>query len=134
MHHFNEYLQGKQFILYINHKPLEKLGHLHSNTMKLLQTALLEHDFIIQYKKGSNMLADYLSRLPATPEVPIIAAFDLFQSELIHLQAEDDIAKEVTTWQESGKWPPISARSKSVRIWNYSKNVTTTKMALPGSG
>jgi hypothetical protein len=63
MDFFNEYLKGKRFILYTDHKPLEKLGHLHSKTLNRLQTALLEHDFVIQYKKGSNMLADYLSRL-----------------------------------------------------------------------
>jgi hypothetical protein len=51
MDHFNEYLKGKKFILYTDHKPLEKLGHLHSKTMNQFQTALLEHDFVIQYKK-----------------------------------------------------------------------------------
>jgi len=52
MDFFNEYLKGKRFILYTDHKPLEKLGHLHSKTMNQLQTALLEQDFVIQYKKG----------------------------------------------------------------------------------
>jgi hypothetical protein len=61
MDHFNKYLKGKKFILYMDHKPLEKLGHLHSKTMNQFQAALLEHDFIIQYKKGSDMPADYLS-------------------------------------------------------------------------
>jgi hypothetical protein len=55
---FNKYLTGKQLILYTNHKPLKKLGHLHSKTMNPLQTALLDHNFIIQYKKGSNMPAE----------------------------------------------------------------------------
>jgi len=59
--HFNEYLKGKKFILYTDHKPLEQLGHLHSKTMNHFQTALLVHDFVIQYKKGSDMPADYLS-------------------------------------------------------------------------
>ncbi len=42
---------GKKFILFTDHKPLEKMGHLHTKTMNRLQAALLEHDFIIQYKK-----------------------------------------------------------------------------------
>jgi hypothetical protein len=46
---FNEYLKGKQFILFTDHKPLEKMGHLHTKTMNWLQAALLEHDFVIQY-------------------------------------------------------------------------------------
>jgi hypothetical protein len=58
---FNEYLKGKKFILYTDHKPLEKIGHLHTKTMNRLQAALLEHDFVIQYKKGEIMPADYLS-------------------------------------------------------------------------
>jgi hypothetical protein len=86
MDHFNEYLKGKNFILYTDHKPLEKLGHLHSKTMNRFQKAQLEHDFIIQYKKGSDMPADYLSRLPPTTQEsandPVVAAIDPFQTDL----------------------------------------------------
>jgi hypothetical protein len=79
MDFFNKNLQGKQFILYTDHKPLEKLGHLHSKTLNQLQTALLEYNFV-KYKKGSNMPADYLSRLPGTKEaISSISAFDPFQ-------------------------------------------------------
>jgi hypothetical protein len=59
MDFFNEYHRGKQSILYTYHKPLEKLGHLHNKTLNRLQLALLEHDFMIQYKKESNIPADY---------------------------------------------------------------------------
>jgi len=83
---FNEYLRGKQFVLFTDHKPLEKLGHLHTKTLNRLQTALLEHDFVIQYKKGTHIPADYLSRLPSLPvsavEEPHIAAFDPFIPDL----------------------------------------------------
>jgi hypothetical protein len=61
MDHFNKYLKGKKFIVYTDHKPLDKLWHLHSNTMNRFQTAQ-EDDFVIQYKKG--LPADYLSQLP----------------------------------------------------------------------
>jgi RNase H-like domain found in reverse transcriptase len=91
MDFFNEYLQGKQFILYTDHKPLEKLGHLHSKTMNQVQMALLEHNFVIQYKKGSNMPAGYLSRLSGTKEtISSISAFDPFQSDLFDLQMKDE--------------------------------------------
>jgi hypothetical protein len=33
---FNEYLKGKQFILFTDHKPLEKLGHLHTKTFSIV--------------------------------------------------------------------------------------------------
>jgi hypothetical protein len=49
---FNEYLQAKQFVLLADQKPLEKLAHLHTKTLNPLQVALLEHDFIVPYKKG----------------------------------------------------------------------------------
>jgi hypothetical protein len=93
MDHFNEYLKGKKFILYKDHMPLEKLGHLHSTTMNRFQTALLECDFTIQYKKWSDMPADYLSRLPATVNDHVIAAFDPVQTGLAELQIEEDFTK-----------------------------------------
>jgi hypothetical protein len=47
--------------IHLIHWLLEKMGHLHTKTMTHLQAALLEHDFVIQYKKGAIMPADYLS-------------------------------------------------------------------------
>jgi hypothetical protein len=49
--------------------------------MNRLQTALLEHDFVIQYKKGAIMPADYLSQLPSTNEhqlAEVTQCFDPF--------------------------------------------------------
>jgi hypothetical protein len=106
MDHFNKYLKGKKFILYTDHKPLQKLGHLHSKTMNQFQTALLEHDFIIQYKKGSDMPADYLSRLPATASEPIIAPFDPFQTDLAELQREEPFAQNILYFRKHNQWPP----------------------------
>ncbi len=56
---FNEYLRGKQLILYTDHKQLEKLVHLYNKTLGRLQSALLQHEFKIQYKKGPNMPVDF---------------------------------------------------------------------------
>jgi hypothetical protein len=62
---FNEYLHGKQLILYRGHKPLENLSHLHNKILKRLQTASngingawLHHS----NKKGLNMPAETTSR------------------------------------------------------------------------
>jgi hypothetical protein len=55
------YLRGKRFILYTEHKPLKNLGHLHKKTLNRLQIAMNKFDFEIRYKKGINMPADYLS-------------------------------------------------------------------------
>jgi RNase H-like domain found in reverse transcriptase/Integrase zinc binding domain len=95
MDFFNEYLKGKRFIL-------EKLGHLHSKTLNRLQTALLEHD----YKKGSNMLADYLSRLTGAKEnIASISAFDPFQADLYELQMQDEILQGIQTFRNTNEWP-----------------------------
>jgi hypothetical protein len=67
------------------------LEKLHRKMLNRLQTALLEHEFVIQYTKGSNMLAEYLSRLPGDKEaITSITAFDLFQADLFELQMQDE--------------------------------------------
>jgi RNase H-like domain found in reverse transcriptase len=111
MDHFNEYLKGKKFILYTDHKPLENLGHLHSKTMNRFQTALLEHDFIIQYKKGSDMPANYLSTLSATTNEPVIAAFDPFQTDLAELQREEPFAQNILYFGKHNRWPNHLSKS-----------------------
>jgi hypothetical protein len=86
---------------------LEKLGHLHSKTLNRLQTALLEHDFIIQYKKGSNMPAEYLSRLPGAKEnIASVSTFDPFQVDLYKLQMQDKILQGIQTFRNTNQWPP----------------------------
>jgi hypothetical protein len=82
----------------MDHKPLEKLGHLHSKMMNRFQTALLEHNFVIQYKKGSDMPVDYLSRLSATSNDPVVAAFNPFQPGLDELQQEEEYAQNIFTF------------------------------------
>jgi RNase H-like domain found in reverse transcriptase len=96
MDFFKEYLKGKRFILYTDH----------SKTLNRLQTALLEHDFVIQYKKGSNMPAEYLSRLPGTKEtIASISAFDPFQADLYELQMQDEILQGIQAFRNTNQWP-----------------------------
>ena len=62
MEHFMAYLKGNHFILYTDHKPLEKLGKVHTKTLYRIQEAMLYYNFEIVYKKGTEMPADFLSR------------------------------------------------------------------------
>ena len=62
MDHFSTYLIGRHFTLYTDHKPLEKLGKVHTRTFHRLQEIMNTYDFEIMYKKGSEMPADFLSR------------------------------------------------------------------------
>jgi hypothetical protein len=89
---FNEYLKGKRLILFTDHKSVEKMGHLHNKTMNRLQAPLLEHDFVIQYKKEAIMPANYLSQLPSCNQnviADVTESFDPFQADLIDLQRAD---------------------------------------------
>jgi hypothetical protein len=54
--------QSPHFTLFSDHKPLEKLGKVHTRTLTRLQEAMNTFDFEIVYKKGSEMPADFLSR------------------------------------------------------------------------
>jgi hypothetical protein len=123
MDHFNEYLKGKKFIKYTDHKPLEKLGHLHSKTMSRFQMALLEHDFIIQYKKGSDMPADYLSRLLAADTETSIAAFDPFQTNLPKLQREESYIKNIHYFHKNRKWPEDVSRAEANSLTDLVKRM-----------
>ena len=62
MDHFRTHLLGRKFILYSDHKPLEKLNVQHTKTLNRLQLKATEFNFVIKYKKGSEMPADFLSR------------------------------------------------------------------------
>ncbi len=57
---------------------------------------------MIQYKKGSNMPADYLSKLPGAKEtIASILAFDPFQTDLYELQMQDEILQGIQTFQNT---------------------------------
>ncbi len=119
---FNDYLKGKKIILFTDHKPSEKMGHLHTKTMNCLQAALLEHNFIIQYKKGAIMPADYLSRLPSTkPDkiAKITKCFDPFQPDLLELQKADKSLQHMNHFGVNRQWPPNLAKSEA----NYLQNL-----------
>jgi hypothetical protein len=61
--HFDVYLRGKQFTLFINHKPIEKLGTVHKRMLNRLQVLVMENNFTMQYRQEcDNAVADFLSR------------------------------------------------------------------------
>ena len=60
--YYKEHLRGRRFIVYTNHKPFESMGTLHTKTLNRLTLAVLDFDFEIRYKKGTEMPADFLSR------------------------------------------------------------------------
>ncbi len=64
---------------------------------------------MVQYKKGTNMPADYLFQLPSVPistnETPTIAAFDPFTPELYLLQRQDQDLQAIFQFLKNNEWP-----------------------------
>jgi len=64
--HFDNYLRVSKLVLYTDHKPLETLNSVHQKTLNRLQEKMSLYDFKLRYKKGPEMPADVLSRMPVT--------------------------------------------------------------------
>ena len=116
MDFYNEYLKGKQFTLYTDHRPLEKMSHLHTKTLNRLQLSMLEYDFVIQYKKGINMPADFLSR----SKIDEISAIDPFSPTLA--QAVDQDIVKLQHFHEKGAWPLHTSKSDIKRLKHLVNN------------
>ena len=86
MDHYDTYLRGRPFVLYTDHRPLEKLGKVHTKTLNRLQEAMGRYNFEIMYKKGSEMPADYLSR-------NVVAAVSWTNDALEKAQGEDKLIR-----------------------------------------
>jgi hypothetical protein len=86
MDHFSTYLRGRKFTLITDHRPLEKLGKVHTKTLNRLQEIMNTYDFDIVYKKGSEMPADYLS-------CNLVAAISWDAAELQQAQNADPLLK-----------------------------------------
>ena len=60
---------GRKFTLITDHRPLEKLGKVHTKTLNRLQEIMNTYDFEITYRKGSEMPADYQRRITPGPQM-----------------------------------------------------------------
>jgi hypothetical protein len=106
MEHFSTYLRGRKFTLYTDHRPLEKLGTVHTKTLNRLQQAMTDYDFIIKYKKGEEMPADFLSR-------NVCEEIDVFASDLPRLQQEDKLVRALRNFLKEKIMPDdATARDK----------------------
>jgi hypothetical protein len=98
MEHFNTYLRGRKFTLFTDHRPLEKLGKVHTKTLNRLQEIMNTYDFEIMYKKGSEMPADYLSR-------NLVNAISWEASELQQAPAADPLLKALKEFLLNSQLP-----------------------------
>jgi hypothetical protein len=92
------------------------MGHLHTKTVNRLQAALLEHDFVIQYKNGAVMPADYLANPDTIAE--ITTCFDPFQPDLKELQRADVSLQRMNHFRVNGQWSPDIPKSEVKYLQN----------------
>lgn len=61
MEHISHHLKGKRFLLFTDHKLLEKLCKVHTKTLHHILEAIMDYDFEMHYKKVEEMPGDFLS-------------------------------------------------------------------------
>jgi hypothetical protein len=114
MEHFSTYLIGRHFMLYTDHKPMEKLGKVHTHTFHRLQELMNTFDFEIMYKKGSKMLADFLCQ-------NAVNSSNLQNEELSHHQQQDEFLLQLQNFILHKTLPPDDNTARL--IFNLSNNV-----------
>ena len=108
MDHFDTYLRGRHFLLFTDHRPLEKLGKVHTKTLNRLQEMMNRFDFEIFYKKGSEMPADYLSR-------NVVAAVSWETDQLARAQDQDKLTKALKEFLINKELPSDEKCQRLVR-------------------
>jgi hypothetical protein len=111
MEHFATYLRGRRFTLYTDHRPLEKLGKVHTKTLNRLQEAMNTFDFEIVYKKGSEMPADYLSR-------NLVSAISWNSEELQQAQSADPLIKALKSFLLNAELPHDAKCQSLVKLFS----------------
>jgi hypothetical protein len=110
MEYFLTYLSGRNFTLYTDHKPIEKVGKVHTRTLHGLQELLNTFDFEIIYKKGSEMPEDFLS-------CNAVNSIDLQHKELAQHQQQDAFLQKLRQFLLHKMLP--SDENNAQLIWSY---------------
>ena len=124
---WRQYLIGKQFKIYTDHKNLEELFNRAKNFRagKLYRWAvrLQDFDFVAKYIKGSkNMFADYLSRDALVTELPETDHKHHFKTKnILHLYKKHLIS---TTLQTTS----IGHTTRHIQSNNIQNNVSTNNI------
>ena len=97
MEHFNTYLKGRHFTVFSDHKPLETSGKKHERTLNRIKEAFMEWDFTIQYKKGSEMPAEFLSQ-------NVVESIEISDEDLATLQDKTLSVSQSKTCCTKNQW------------------------------
>jgi len=85
---------------------------VHTKTLNRLQEKMNSFDFVIQYKKGTEMPADFLSR-------NVLNEIDVFSPDLPLLQARDEFASSVIQFLQHNQLP--ADKKKAAYVANIAK-------------
>ena len=110
MEHFSVYLRGRSFTLFTDHKPLEKLGKVHTRTLNRLQEIMNQFNFQIVYKKGSEMPADFLSR-------NVVAAISWDNKQMSEAQDRDPVIAALKRFLLNRELPADAALQQVIKFY-----------------
>jgi hypothetical protein len=110
MDHFTTYLRGRKFTLITDHRPLEKLGKVHTKTLNRLQEIMNTFDFDIVYKEGSEMPANYLSR-------NLVAAISWDATDLQNTQNADPLIRALKNFLLNKELPLDAKCQQLVKLF-----------------
>ncbi|KAL4101240.1 hypothetical protein QTP88_021260 [Uroleucon formosanum] len=128
--HFRQYLHGRTFTVWTDHKNLIQLQTIKSESTILnrLRTKLIGFDFKIIYKKGIfNQAADFLSRYPIENNV-ITTNLNEHKINIVEpinlkiLQARDNYLKNIITVLENSEIVDIKWKNKAKSYTLNNKN------------
>jgi hypothetical protein len=105
---FADHLRGQRFILFTDHRPLQKVAMAPAKILNGFQMLGLEFDFVTQYKKGINMPADFLSQADATlanEEAAQVHLVELLPRDMMEEQHRYDDIAALKQYRSTGQFP-----------------------------
>jgi hypothetical protein len=105
-------LKGQNFTVFCDNRPTCHLSKQHTKTLHQLQVYQSEYNFDIQYLKGPDMPADYISRLDGSEVNQIQPQGPFFGSQSIQVhQQHDDFCKSMSQFlQDRNSKTEVPAR------------------------
>lgn len=108
--HFHVYLYGRKFTLLTDHRPVEKMSRLHQKTLNRLQQQMLQYNFVVVYRPGSeNEAADALSRNPVDSITQAVS-----RDDLIAMQRQDPLIGGIIAYLEEKFLPVNKQEAKQI--------------------
>ena len=98
--HFRQYLLGRKFAVFTDHKPITALSKVHQKTFSRFSETLLDFNFDIRYVPGKdNTVADFLSRSGWIEADRVdglgVAPLDDGHQRIVLAQKDDALCKEL---------------------------------------